>query len=531
MPKIAKIIEFDEKARQKLLRGIEVVDRAVGSTLGPRSRNVAVDDVPNYDISPTVLHDGVSVARRINLPDPLEDMGARLVKGASLKTNEVAGDGTTTSTILAHAIIAEAFKQIGSGANPMALKREIEEASKRVIEGLTKIKKDVKSDAELEQIATISSADPDIGKMVAGAIKKVGEDGVVTVEEGNSSETTVDYKAGMEIEKGMLSPYFVTDSERVEAVVEDAYVLLTDRKLQYATDIVPFLEKFVRETKSKNLVIFAGEVIEEALATLVVNKLRDNLNVTAIQAPAYGGRRVDELDDIAVLTGGHPVFQDEGREIKDMDISELGRAGKIVASREKTVIVDGKGDKTAVDKRIEELKKQIESSDTGFDRDVKEERLAKLSGGVAVINVGANTEVELKEKKERVIDAVSATEAANQEGIVAGGEVSLLYSSSGGQFNTAGGKILGEALKAPFKRLMENSGFDYAETLQKLAGKEYPVVIDVMDGEVKDMIASGIIYPLKVTKTALENAVSVAVMAIKTSCLITDVVEKGGEDA
>ena len=527
MSKFIKDIISGQGARDKLLRGINIGADATGSTLGPRSRNVAVDKAPGQDIPPTILHDGVSVLRAINLPNVHEDMGVRLLKGAAMKTNEIAGDGTTTSTIIAQALVNEAFKNIAAGANPMLIKSEIEEATKRVVKELKKMAKPIKTDQEIESVASISAADPIIGKLVAEALKKVGKDGVISVEDGKSYETTVTYKQGMEIDRGYAttSPYFQTDGETNEAVIEDPYILLTDRRLNYAHQLVPFLDKFLKETKSKNIVIFAGEIVEEALQFLVVNKLRGNLHVVAVQAPAFGDRRIDELEDIAILTGGVSVLEDAGRQIESVDITELGRADKVVVDRDKAVILGGRGDKKAIQKRIEDLREQIKNANSPYDADIKEERLAKLSGGVAVINVGGATEVEIREKRERVIDAKNATKAAVEEGIVAGGEIALLEASKKVETppkGTLGALILKTALLAPFKRLIENSGLDYAEVREKMAGHGYPEGVDVTSGKVVNLIDSGIIDPIKVVRSALENAVSIACAILTTETLVTD---------
>ena len=528
MSKFIKHIIKGQEAREKMLRGMNILADAVGSTLGPRSRNVAVDRAPGQDVPPIVLHDGVSVARAINLPDVHEDMGVRLLKDASMKTNEVAGDGTTTSTILAQSLVNEAFKNIAAGANPMLLKAQIEEATKIVIEELKKMVKPIKTDEEMEQVASISAADPIIGKLVSEAIKKVGKDGVISVEDGTTFETTVTYKQGMEIDRGYAttSPYFQTNGETTEAIIEDPYILLTDKKLNYAHQLAPFLDKFVKETKSKNIVIFAGEVLEEALQFLVINKLRGNLHVVAVQAPAFGDRRIEELEDMAILTGGTAILEDAGRQIDSVEIKELGRADKVVVDRDKAIILGGKGDQKALKKRMDDLREQIKIANTPYDADIKEQRLAKLSGGVAVINVGGATEVEIKEKRERVIDAKNATKAAVEEGIVAGGEITLLKLASKIDITTLGSQILKLALVSPFQRLMINSGYDYAEIRERMAGKKYPYGIDVIDGEIKDLIKAGVIDPAKVTRSALQNAVSVAVMAITTETLITDYVEE-----
>jgi len=523
MSKFPKLVINGEKARKALLRGMNIAADATASTLGPRSRNVAIDMHPGQDVAPKVIHDGVSVLRSINLPDELEDMGVRLLKGAAMKTNEVAGDGTTTSTILAQALINEAFVNIAAGANPMLLKQQIEEATKIVIEELKKMATPIKTDKEIEQVASISAADPIIGKLVAEALKKVGKDGVITVEDGTSYETTVEYKEGMEIDRGYAttSPYFQTNGETTEAVIENPYILLTDRKLNYARELIPFMDKFLKTTKSKNIVIIAGEIVEEALSFLVVNKLRGNLNVLAVQAPAFGDRRIDELEDITILTGGKSVLEDTGRSLDTVEIVELGRADKVVGDRDKTIITGGKGEKGAIRKRLDDLREQIKVANSPYDADIKEQRLAKLSGGVAVIKVGGATEVEIREKRERVIDAKNATKAAVEEGIVAGGEIALLEVS-----HKIESKILKNALRAPFRRLVQNSGMDYGDIRELMAGRKYPFGIDVTDGKVKNLIKAGIIDPVLVVKTALQNAVSIACAVLTTDTLITDLPPK-----
>lgn len=524
MSKFIKDIIKGQKARDKMLKGMNVLADAVGSTLGPRSRNVAVDRHPGQDLPPTVLHDGVSVARSINLKDVHEDMGVRLLKGAAMKTNEVAGDGTTTSTILAQAIINEAFISIAAGGNPMLLKQEIEEAAKIVIKQLKEMATPIKTDKEMEQVAGISAADPLIGKLVSQALKKVGKDGVITVEDGTSYETTVEYKQGMEIDRGYAttSPYFQTNGETTEAIIEEPYILLTDRKLNYARELAPFLDKFVK-AKLKNIVIFAGEIVEEALQFLVINKLRGAINVLAVQSPAFGDRRIEELEDIAILTGGKTILEDTGRSLDTVEISELGRADKVVGDRDKTIVTGGKGDIESIKKRIDNLREQIKVANSPYDEDIKKQRLAKLSGGVAVIKVGGATEIEIKEKRERVIDAKNATRAAVEEGIVAGGEIALLH--AGYRFLKPG-SIMYNAVRSPFKKIIENSGFDYGDIRELMASKKYPFGIDVTDGKVKNLIKTGIIDPVKVTRTALENAVSIAVMCITTDTLITDLIEE-----
>lgn len=522
MSRQPKQLLFDTEARNKLLTGLNKVADAVGSTLGPKGRNVAIW-MPWE--APKVLHDGVSVAQAIDLEDRFEDSGAQLIKEAARKTNDKAGDGTTVTTILTQAIVNEALQNIQAGANPMTLKEGIEGSLKVALKELDKLTKKIETDEEIEQIATISAANPEIGKMVAEAIKKVGPEGIITVEEGNKVETEVEYKQGMEIDRGYLSPYFVTNQETVEAVIEDAYILMTDKRINYAKDLLPFVERFAQV--SKNLVIFCGECVEEGMAFLVVNKLRGNINVVAIQAPAYGDRRVDELHDIASFTGGAAILEDSGRQLDSVQIEELGRAEKVIIDRDKTVIINGKGDPTG---RINELREQLKKANTEYDRQIKGKRLAQLAGSVAVINVGGATEVEMKERKERVIDAVNATKAAVSDGIVAGGEVTLLELASTLKESESTGKvdsrILIKALKKPFVKLVTNAGLDYAEVREKLAGKKYPFGIDVTDGQVKDLIEAGIIDPVKVTRSALENSVSVAGMIMSTNTVITDMKEE-----
>ena len=513
-------LQYGSDARRSLLKGINTVADAVIATLGPRGHNVSIER-PARNYVPLVVHDGVTVANSINLKDPFENMGAQMLKEAAGATNDKAGDGTTTASVLTQALANEAFKVTEAGANAMVLKRDIEQALISVLEELSKLKKNISTDEEIEQVATISASDATIGKLVAEALAKVGKDGVVTVEEAEGFETYVDYKQGMEIDRGYLSPYFVTNQDTVEAVIEQPYILLTDKKINYAYQIVPFLEKFVK-AGYKNLLIVAGEIVEEGLATLVVNKLRGAVNVVAIQAPAFGGRRIEELVDLGILTGGTPLLEESGRELETFDLSELGRAGKIIADRDKTIITDGKGSKEEIEKRIAHLREQIKLANTPYDKQIKEQRLAKLVGGVAVINVGGMTEPELKEKKERVIDAKNATKAAIAEGIVAGGGITLLSIAKSIKVDTLGGKILIEALKQPFKRLIENSGMDYAEVREQMAGKKYPFGVDVVDGQVKDLIKAGVIDPAKVTRTALEKAVSVANMVLTTNVNIVD---------
>src|SRR3989338_2157751 len=418
---MAKQLLYSEEARAKLKAGVDKLTSAVATTLGPKGRNVALDKKWG---APNVVHDGVTVAKEIELEDPFENMGASLVREAASKTSDVAGDGTTTATVLAQAMVEEGLKNITAGANPMILKRGVEKATEAVVAQLKTMAKKVGDQGEIEKIATISAADPAIGKLIADALQKVGSDGVVTVEEGKGLELSVEYKEGMEFDRGFVSAYFVTDPEKMQAVVEDAHILITDQKISSLQELVQFLENFVKV--SKNLVIVADEVEGEALATLVVNKMRGVFNVLAIKAPGFGDRRKEMLEDIAILTGGTVISEDMGRKLESVTVDDLGKADRIVSDKDNTIIVGGKGAKSALEARIKQIRNEIETTDSDFDREKLEERLAKLSGGVAVINVGAATEIELKEKKERVDDAVHATKAAVEEGYVVGGGVSLI---------------------------------------------------------------------------------------------------------
>ena len=510
-----KDVIFDSEAREKLIKGMNVVAKAVGKTLGPKGRNVAINEA---DRIPRIIHDGVGVARRIDLRDPFEDMGAQLLKQASIRTGDVAGDGTTTSTILAQFLINKGVELITSGKNPMTLKTELEEASKLVMAEIKKLSKKVKT-SDIEKVASISSADPKIGKMVAEALKTTGENGFITVEEGKTAETLVEYKQGLEFDRGWSSPYFV-NNDKEESVIEDAYILFTDIKINHHTQIVPFLEKVIKVTKN---IVIVGEVLEEALATLIYNKFKTGLNILNVQAPAFGPRRIDELQDMAILTGGQVIMADSGRTIDTVVIEELGRAEKVVANRDTTKIQGGAGEEARIKTRISELQEQIKIANSEYDGGMKKQRLAKLIGGVAIIRIGGVTEIEIADKRERTIDAVHAAKASTEEGILAGGQITFLTLS---QMNfwpdTTGARILREAIKKPFQVLMENTGYDYAESMVKIAPIKYPVAIDVMDGQVKDMIEAGVIDPTKVTRSALENAVSVAGMVYTTEVLISE---------
>jgi chaperonin GroEL len=526
---MAKQLKFSDDARQSLLKGIDVVAKAVVTTLGPKGRNIALDKKWG---APNIVHDGVTVAKEIELEDPFENMGAQIVKEAADKTNDVAGDGTTTATLLAKEMTATGMKNITAGANPMVVKKGIEKAVKAVVKELEKIAKPIKSQEEITQVATISAGDEEIGAKIAEALDKVGRDGVATVEEGKGLTIDIEYKEGMEFDKGYVSPYFVSNPERMESEVEDAYVLLTDKKISSVQDMLPFLEKFVKV--SKNLVIIADEVEGEALATLVVNKLKGMFNVLAIKAPGFGDRRKEMLEDIAVLTGGVVISEDTGRSLESIEVADLGQADKVWADKDNTRIIGGKGAKSNINARIALLKRQISESDSDFDREKYEERLAKLSGGVAQINVGAATEVELNEKKERVKDAVGATKAAIESGIVPGGGVALLKARKAlkklqldNDDERVGTEVVREALEQPLRWLAKNAGEDDGYVLRKvLEAKSGDLGYNALNGKFGSMTKFGILDPLKVTRSALQNAASVAMMVLTTEGLITDIPEE-----
>ena len=525
---MAKQLKFGEEARASLLKGIDIVAKAVVTTLGPKGRNIALDKKWG---APSIVHDGVSVAKEIDLPDPFENMGAQLVKEAASKTNDNAGDGTTTSTLLAQVMTSNGMKKVNSGANPMIVKRGMEKAVEAVTAELKKMAKPIKGREEISQVASISAGDNEIGAKIAEALDKVGRDGVVTVEEGKGLTIDIEYKEGMEFDRGFASAYMVTNADRMEAEIEGAYILLTDKKISSIADLLPFLEKFVKV--SKNLVIIADEIDGEALATLVVNKLRGTFNVLAIKAPGFGDRRKELLEDIAVLTGGTVVSEDTGSTFESIEVTDLGQADKVWADKDNARIIGGKGNKKAIEARVTSIKAQIKESDSDFDKEKFEERLAKLSGGVAVINVGAATEIELNDKKERVKDAVGATKAAVEEGIVPGGETALLRAREAltkvkverGD-EQLGVNIVSEALEEPIKWLAKNAGDDEALVLKKvLASKDKDFGYNALTGNFGSMTKMGIIDPVKVTRSALQNAASVAMMVLTTEGLVTDIPE------
>jgi len=536
---MAKITQYGEEARKKILKGVNDLARAVATTLGPKGRNVALDKKWG---APSIVHDGVTVAKEIDLADPFENMGAQMVKEAASKTNDVAGDGTTTATIIAEAIISEGIKNITAGANPMLLRKGIDKGVEIVVNMLKDKKREIKK-SDIAKVASISAGDNGIGAKIAEALDKVGRDGVVTVEDGKSLTIDIEYKEGMEFDRGYVSPYLVTNPEKMEAEIEGAYILLTDKKIAAIQDLLPFLEKFVKV--SKNLVIVADEIEGEALATLVVNKLRGTFNILAIKAPGFGDRRKEMLDDIAVLTGGTVISEDTGKTFESIEVTDLGQADKVWADKDNARIIGGKGEKKAIDSRIALLKRQVAETDSDFDKEKLEERLAKLAGGVAQINVGAATELELNEKKERVKDAVGATKAAIEEGIVAGGGIALLEiaaeinnkhleNAKAGDDILTGLRVLTMSLEKPFMKLMENAGYNGQAMVEKVRSKNARNMgIDVMSEsqEPIDMFVSGIIDPAKVVRSAVQNAASVGAAVLTTEALITEKPEEKSPSA
>jgi chaperonin GroEL len=523
-----KQLQFGEDARNKVQKGINLLARAVVTTLGPKGRNVAIDKKWG---APSVVHDGVTVAKEIELKDPFENMGAQLIKEAASKTNDDTGDGTTTATVLAQSMVQTGIKNVVAGSNPMIVKKGMEKALEAVVAEVKKMAKPVKGRAEITQVATISAADEKIGIMIAEALEKVGKDGVVTVEEGKGLEMDIDYKEGMEFDKGYASPYFVTNPDSMEAEIEEPYILITDQKISAISDLLPFLEKLVKISKS--LVIIADEIEGEALATLVVNKLRGSFNVLAIKAPGFGDRRKSMLEDIAILTGGTFISEDTGRKLESVEPQDCGRADKIWADKENCRIIGGKGAKTAIHARIASIRREMDASDSEFDREKAQERLAKLSGGVAQINVGAATEVEMNEKKERVKDAVEATKAAVAEGIVPGGGVTLVRASkvldkvvTSNDEEKVGVEIVRQALFMPLRWIARNAGMDDGWVVRKVMEGTGDYGFNALTNSFGKMLAAGIVDPAKVTRTALQNATSVAIMVLTTEVLITDLPEK-----
>ena len=524
-----KQLLYSEEARHKLRDGVDKLANAVRVTLGPKGRCVVLDKKWG---APTVINDGVTIAKEIELEDPFENMGAQLIKQAATKTNDVAGDGTTSSTVLSQAMIHEGMKNVTAGANPMAIKRGIEKATSAAIEEIKKVAIPIEGKEQMAQIAAISANnDQEIGNLLAEVMDKVGKDGVITVEEGKGIRFETEYVEGMNFDHGYISPYFITNAERMETVIDDPYILLTDKKISAVSDLVPILEKVLKI--SKNLVIVAEDVDGDALATLVVNKIRGTLNCLAVKAPGFGDRRKEMLQDMAILTGGQVITEEKGRKLDLATIDDLGRARKVVANKDETTIIEGKGSDKELKARIKQIKAQIEETTSDYDKEKLQERLAKLAGGVAVIKVGAATEVELKEKKHRVEDALSATRAAVEEGIVPGGGVAFLNAVSAlNKLSTDGDEIVGvsilkRALEEPIKRIAINAGQDGSVVLEAVRRNgNWRYGYDALRNEYGDMITKGIIDPAKVTRAALQNAASVAVMVLTTESLVTDIPEK-----
>ncbi|KYO67997.1 chaperonin GroEL [Thermovenabulum gondwanense] len=524
---MAKQILFDEEARRALLRGIDKLANTVKVTLGPKGRNVVLDKKFG---TPTITNDGVTIAREIELEDPFENMGAQLIKEVATKTQDVAGDGTTTATLLAQAIIHEGMKNVVAGANPMLIKKGIEKAVKAVVEELKTFSKPVETKEAIAQVASISAADEEIGSLIAEAMEKVGKDGVITVEESKTMGTTLEVVEGMEFDRGYISPYMVTDTEKMEAVLDEPFILITDKKLSNVQDLIPILEKVVQN--GGKLLIIAEDVEGEALATLIVNKLRGTLLSVAVKAPGFGDRRKAMLQDIAILTGGQVISEELGFDIKNATIDMLGRARQVKVGKENTIIVDGYGDKEEIKKRINSIKAQIEETTSDFDREKLQERLAKLAGGVAVIKVGAATETELKEKKHRIEDALSATKAAVEEGIVPGGGTAFINAlpvldkveAEGDE--KIGVDIIRRALEAPVRQIAYNAGKDGSVIVEKLKTMEKGIGFDAFREEFCNMIERGIVDPTKVTRSTLQNAASVAAMVLTTEAVVAEIPEK-----
>jgi chaperonin GroEL len=525
---MAKQLKYDVDARDAMLKGVEKLSKAVKVTLGPKGRNVVIDK--KYG-SPVVTKDGVTVAKEIELEDPFENMGAQMVREVASKTSDIAGDGTTTATVLAEAIYREGLKNVTAGANPMSLKRGIDKASEALVDALAKMSKKTKSTEELAQVGTISAnGDTEIGKMIAQAMAKVGEDGPITLEESKSMETSLEVKEGMLFDKGYLSPYFVTNAESMEVELEDPYILLFEKKVSNLQDLLPLLQNVAKS--GKPLLIIAEDVEGEALATLVVNKLRGTLNVCAVKAPGFGDRRKAMMEDVAILTGGKFITEDLGIKLESVTLADLGRAKRVSVSKDETVIVDGAGKKVDINARVDQIKRQIEETTSDYDREKLQERQAKLSGGVAVLNIGAATESEMKEKKARVEDALHATRAAAKEGIVPGGGVALIRAQKAIDSlklegdEAIGAQIVRKACEAPLRQLVDNAGIEGAIVVQDVKKAKGNNGYNVATGEYVDMIAAGIIDPTKVTRSALQNAASIAGLLLTTECMITDLPEK-----
>ncbi|MGA0080475.1 MAG: chaperonin GroEL [Ilumatobacteraceae bacterium] len=531
---MAKQLKFDEEARRALEAGVNKLADAVKVTLGPKGRNVVLDKKFG---APTITNDGVSIAKEVELEDPFENMGAQLVKEVATKTNDVAGDGTTTATVLAQAMVQHGMRNVAAGANPMGLKRGIEKAVAAAVESIKSQAKEVDDKGDIASVATISAADASIGKVIADAIDKVGKDGVVTVEESNTFGTELEFTEGMQFDKGYLSPYFVTDADRQEAVLDDPYILFNSGKIATVQAMLPVLEGVMKT--GRPLLIIAEDVEGEALATLVVNKIRGTFNSTAVKAPGFGDRRKAMLQDMAVLTGGQVISEEVGLKLENVSLDLLGRAKRVIINKDNTTIVDGAGAKDEVAGRINQIKAEIDNTDSDWDREKLQERLAKLAGGVAVIKVGAATEVELKEKKHRIEDAVSATRAAIEEGVVAGGGTALIRArpavlkvveSLKGDEAT-GARSVYDSLTAPGRHIADNAGMEGAVAIQRVESEKGNIGLNAATGEYVDMVKAGIIDPAKVTRAALQNAASIAALVITTECLVADKPDKNGAPA
>ncbi len=524
---MAKQIKFNEDARRVLLKGIDKLADTVKVTLGPKGRNVVLDKKFG---TPTITNDGVTIAREIELEDPYENMGAQLIKEVATKTQDVAGDGTTTATLLAQSIIHEGMKNVVAGANPIILKKGIRKAVNGVVEEIKTFSKSVETKEAIAQVASISAADEEIGELIAEAMEKVGKDGVITVEESKTMGTTLEVVEGMEFDRGYISPYMVTDTEKMEAVLDEPYILITDKKITAVQDLLPILEKIVQQ--GRKLLIIAEDLEGEALATLVVNKLRGTLTCVAVKAPGFGDRRKAMLEDIAILTGGQVVSEDLGIDIKNIDVNMLGQARQVRVDKENTTIVDGAGETEDIKKRINSIKAQIEETTSDFDKEKLQERLAKLAGGVAVIQVGAATETELKERKNRIEDALSATRAAVEEGIVPGGgtafinAIPALDKIEAEHDEAIGINIVRRALEEPVRQIAINAGYEGSIVVEKLKASEKGVGFDALREEYGDMMKKGIVDPTKVTRSTLQNAASIASMVITTEAVVTDIPEK-----
>ena len=524
-----KQLVFSEEARKSLKTGIDTLSDTVKVTLGPRGRNVILDKKFG---PPLVCSDGVTIAKEIELPDPFENMGAQLLKETASKTNDAAGDGTTTSVVLAQSMITEGFKNTAAGANPMAIKRGIESAVSAVVDELREMARSVDSRDQIAQVAALSAHEDSIGETIADAMEKVGKDGVITVEESKGINDEIEYVEGMQIDRGYISPYFVTNSERMETAIEEPYLIITDKKVSAVSDLVPVLEKLIQMGK-KDVVIVAEDVDGEALATLVVNKLRGTLNCLAVKAPGFGDRRKAMLEDIAILTGGTVISEETGRKLDSTTVADMGQARRVTASKEETTIVEGRGSEDSIKGRITQIRSQIEETTSEFDREKLQERMAKLAGGVAVVKVGAATEIELKERKARVEDALSATRAAVEEGIVAGGGVALVRASRSlanvdeelGGDELVGAHIIRKSLEQPLRLIAQNADHEGSVILQEVRGQADDYGFDAEVGEYGPMFERGIVDPVKVTRSALQNAASVAAMVLTTESMITEIPE------